>query len=279
MRALIGVIFALATADALAFQNHCEYRAERNFDVDPSGLKALAFELGSSDLHVEGVAGLGKIEVRGKACASQEAWLADLTVEQQRSGDRVTVKTHHVNTPSSFSISGSNYAYVDLEVRVPKDLRVAVDSSSGDAKISDIAALDYSAHSGDLILNHVAGDVAVEVNSGDVLADDIGSLTIRHAGSGDIVARDVHGEIKVGRIGSGDLGFRDVAKSVHIDSVGSGDVSVAHAGGDVEVGSIGSGDLTVGGIGGDFTVHSAGSGDIHHHDVKGRVQVPNRGDD
>ena len=279
MRALVAVILALAAADALAVENHCEYRADRNFDVDSAGLKALAFELGSSDLHVEGVPGLGKIEVRGRACASQEAWLADLTVEQQRNGDRVVVRPHQNHTQQNYSMFGSNYAYIDLEVRVPKDLRLEVNSNSGDANIADVASLDYSAHSGDLILNRVSGDVAVEVHSGDVQADDLGSLTVRRAGSGDINARNVHGDVKVGNVGSGDLGFRDVGKGVHVDSIGSGDVSVAHAAGDVSVGSIGSGDITVAGIGGDFTVSSAGSGDIHHHDVKGRVQVPKREDD
>ena len=221
------------------------FRADRNFDVDPAGLKALAFEMGSSDLHVEGVAGLGKIEVRGKACASQEGWLADLTVEQQRSGDRVAVTPHREPLYEKYSMLGSNYAYLDLEVRVPKELRIEVKADSGDAHIADVASLDYSAHSGDLIVKHVSGEVSVEVHSGDVQAEDIGALTVRRAGSGDIDAQGVHGEVKVGNVGSGDLALRDVAKGVHVESIGSGNLSVSHAGGDVLVGSVGSGDLSV----------------------------------
>ena len=279
MRAIVGAFFvgsffALAAAGAAA--EPCAFRADRNFDIDPAGLKALAFETGSSDLRVEGVAGLGKIEVRGKACASQEDWLADLTVAQQRSGDRVVVTPHQNRSSRNYSLFGSNYAYIDLEVRVPENLRVEVKSHSGDATIANIASLDYAAHSGDLIVRHVSGDVSVEVHSGDVQAEDIGPLTVRRAGSGDINAQGVHGDVTVGNIGSGDLALRDVAKGVHVESVGSGNLSVTHAGGDVLVGSVGSGDVTVGGINGDFTVQSAGSGDIHHSGVQGRVQVPNR---
>jgi DUF4097 and DUF4098 domain-containing protein YvlB len=271
---LVGSFLMLAAAGAVA--EPCAFRADRNFDVDPAGLKALAFEMGSSDLRVEGVAGLGKIEVHGKACASQESWLADLSVEQQRRGDRVVVTPHQTRNSQNNSMFGSNYAYIDVEVRVPNTLRIEVNGHSGDASIANVGSVDYSAHSGDLIVKHVSGDVSVEVHSGDMQAEDIGALTIRRAGSGDINAQGVHGEVKVGNVGSGDLVLRDVARGVHVESIGSGNLSVSHAGGDVLVGSVGSGDVSVGGINGDFTVQSAGSGDIHHHDVQGRVQVPNR---
>jgi hypothetical protein len=51
------------------------------------------------------------------------------------------------------------------------------------------------------------------------------------------------------------------------------------AGGDVEIDSIGSGDVTASNVGGDFIVKASGSGEIHHHDVKGKVSVPQRDDD
>lgn len=276
MRVVVCSILSLFAGSALA-ANQCRFSAERNLEIDPAGLHALAFKLGSSDLHVQGVAGLGKIQVHGKACASEESKLAGLTIEQSRSGDRVEVTPHQANE-QTFNLFGSNYAYIDLEVQVPSTLPIEVKSNSGDADITSIAALDFSSHSGDLQLHHVTGEVAVEVHSGDVGADDVGSLTVRHAGSGDIRANGVHGDIKVGSVGSGDLNFDDVGKSVHVDSVGSGDVTVDRTGGDVVVASIGSGDINVSSVGGDFTVKSAGSGDIHHHGVKGKVDVPRRDD-
>lgn len=276
MRVVVCLILSLCVGNVLA--NECRYSAERNFDIDPAGLHALAFKLGSSDLQVRGVAGLAQIEVRGRACASAEASLAGLTIDQSRAGDRVTL-TPNQASQQTFSLFGSNYAYVDLDVRVPATLSIEVKSTSGDASIVDVAALDFDSHSGDLIVHHVGGEVAVEVHSGDVRAEDVGSLEVRRAGSGDVRASKVHGDIKAGHVGSGDLGFDDVGKSVHVESIGSGDVTVDRAAGDVVVGSIGSGDITVNDIGGDFVVKKAGSSDIHHHGVKGKVDVPKRDDD
>ena len=274
MRVVVCLILSLLAGSAFA-AFPCSYTAERKLDIDPAGLHSLAFKLGSSDLQVRGVTGLAKIEVRGKACASEEAKLVGLTVDQSRAGDRVTLTPNQANE-QTFSLFGSNYAYIDLEVRVPATLAIEVKANSGDANIADVAALDFDSHSGDLIVHHVNGEVAVEVHSGDIKADDIGGLEVRRSGSGDVRATQVHGQIKVGHVGSGDLGFDDVAKSVQVESVGSGDVSVNRAGGDVVIGSIGSGDINVDGVGGDFVVRKAGSSDIHHHGVKGKVDVPRR---
>jgi len=274
MRMLMGLVLFAASSAAMAAHD-CKFTAERNLDIDPAGLKSLQLALGSSDAHVNGVAGLKRIEVRGKACASEEDWLKDLTVEQERTGDsvRVVMKKNHDTHINWF---GSSYAYIDIEVRLPADLPLTVDAGSGDAIIADVAALNFSSGSGDLQADRVAGAVSIKVGSGDATIEDIGSLDIERVGSGDIRARKVRGSVKVGHVGSGDIRFADVHGGVQIESVGSGDVIVDRTGGDVVVGSIGSGDVTVDGIGGSFIVHSAGSGDLHHHNVTGKVDVPKR---
>lgn len=275
MRFAIFSLFGLLAANTHAFE--CKYAAERPLDIDPAGLRALVLQLDSSDAHVRGVAGLAKVEVRGKACASREDWLADLTVEQKREGDHVVVSTqqHRGNTIGGFH---SSYAYIDLDVRIPENLALQIQANSGDADVANIAALDFTAHSGDLIVNHISGTVSAEVGSGDIKADDIGSLELRRSGSGDVRARSVRGDVRVGNVGSGDLTLEHVSKSVRVNSVGSGDIGVHGTGGDVEIGSIGSGDVIASDVGGDFTVGHAGSGDIHHHSVKGKVSVPARND-
>ena len=276
MRAILTTFLLLAAATAAA--NPCAFKNERDFSVDTAGVAALAFELASSDIHVRGEPNLKTIEVHTRACASDESKLAGLTVEQTKSGNRV-ILTPHQDDSQTFSLFGSHYAFIDLDVRVPATLAIEVKSRSGDADIADVAALDFSSHSGDLILHRVKGDVTVDVHSGDVTADDVGNFSVRHSGSGDIRARDVAGDVKVGHVGSGDLVFADVKRGVSVESVGSGDINVSHAGGDVTVGSIGSGDVTVASVGGDFRVDAAGSGDIHHRDVHGKVQVPHENED
>jgi DUF4097 and DUF4098 domain-containing protein YvlB len=279
MRALLMIALSLFAGSAFA-DHQCQFTAERKLDIDPAGLRTLALNLHSSDLRATGVDGIKQIEVRGKACASEEAWLADLDLEQARTGDSVTVSPKRPNRSSSFNVTGSTYAYIDIEVRLPKNLLVQVDSGSGDVDVSDIAAITFDTGSGDMRIDHVAGAVTVKVGSGDVIADDIGSLIVERSGSGDMHATHVRGEVKVGNVGSGDLTFRDVRSNVNVDSIGSGDLVADNVGGDVSVGSVGSGDITVDSVAGAFTVGHAGSGDIHHHNVTGKIAVPKRhGDD
>lgn len=276
MRLLIFSTLMLAGASAAA--TDCAYQEPRNLDIDVAGLHTLEAKLGSSDLRAEGVPGLTKIEVRGRACASEKDRLAGLTIDQTRAGDTVTVSTHQAEQ-QHFGTFGSNYAYIDLEVRMPQSLALRVRSNSGDSDLKNLSSLDFSSHSGDLIVDRVDGAVIVDVHSGDVQADAIGSLDVQHFGSGDIKANDVKGDVHVGRVGSGDLTFMQIGKGVHIESIGSGDVNVHHTGGSVTVDSIGSGDVNTTDVGGDLTVKSAGSGDVHHNGVKGKVSIPKNHDE
>ena len=273
MRLALACVLLIAALPAFA-DNHCAYSAQRSIDIDPAGLAALRFELASSDLQVEGVPGLAKIEVRGRACASQQDWLGELNMTQERVGNKAVVKptprTDHVNW------SDNHYAYIDFKVRVPAKLALEVDTHSGDADIAHVASLDFSSHSGDLKLDDVAGAASIQVNSGDVTAESLGSLVLRSSGSGDVTANGVRGDVKVGHVGSGDLHFADVRGGVQVDSVGSGDVSVQNIGRDFVVGSIGSGDIDAQSISGNLIVTTAGSGEIHHRGVSGQVQVPKR---
>lgn len=268
------IVLVLVPAFAAA---ECRYSAERAFDVPAAGLATVAFDLGSSDLVLEGVPGLKQVEVRGRACASDQAWLDGLTVEQHRSGDRVEITPHNGHDLHG-SWLGSTYAYVDLRVRMPANLAAAIRSASGDAEVHDIAALDFDASSGDLQVDHIATTLGIEVSSGDVRGEDIGNVDVRGTSSGDINLRDVHGPARVARSGSGDIHF-DRVGSVSIGSVGSGDVSVSDAASDVAVDSIGSGDIRVDGVVGNFHVGSRGSGDVVHRNVQGTVSVPRDDED
>jgi DUF4097 and DUF4098 domain-containing protein YvlB len=276
MRRLTLVLFALAPAIAAA-DTQCKYIAHRDFDVDTAGLKAVAFALGSSDLVVEGVPGLAKVEVRGRACASEEAWLADLKIDQQRNGDRLTL-TPQQGHPTNWHWFESSYAYIDLEVRVPASMAIAVKSSSGDAQVRNVATLDYDASSGDLSVDKIAGLLSLGVSSGDIRGREFGSVELRGASSGDATLRDVKGDIVVDHLGSGDLHFDNVGGGVKIGNVGSGDVTISHVDRDVSIDSIGSGDVNVSDVGGDFTVRRKGSGDVHSNGVRGKTDVP-RDDD
>ena len=266
-------LIALAFLPALAGAE-CRFSADRNFDVAAAGLGTVAFDLGSSDVVVEGAPGLATVEVRGRACASDASMLDRLTVDESRSGDRLLVTPHDVGGNAWHG----HYAYIELHVRVPSKLAIDIKGESGDAEARNVARVDFDTSSGDLDASHVSGMLNVHVSSGDVRGQDIGSVDVARTGSGDIVLRDVHGPTEVGRSGSGDLSFDNVG-SVRIGGVGSGDVRVSDASGDVVVDSIGSGDVSVDGVDGNFHVGSRGSGDIHHRNVRGTVSVPRDDDD
>jgi DUF4097 and DUF4098 domain-containing protein YvlB len=270
MRLVLTSLLLLSSSFALA--NDCAFTAERSLDIDPAGLAALRFELGASDLDVQGVPGLAKIEVRGKACASEQDWLNELNVEQARQGDRVVVRP----APHAHSGGwGNQYAYIDFSVRVPAGLALDVDSGSGDTKAGNVGAFEFKSGSGDLDLDH-AGAVGVKVGSGDVIAHHLASFTLHSAGSGDMKIDTVQGDVKVDHVGSGDLQFADIKGSVRIDSIGSGDLNAERIGGDLVVGSIGSGDVTAKSVTGNLIVKAAGSGDIVHSGIGGTVEVPKR---
>lgn len=268
------ILIPLLLASSFAAAGECQFSAERNLDIDPAGLQALRMQLGSSDLNLQGDPAATRIEVRGKACASEQAWLDELQIEQSRQGGKAVVKT--APHPTHVGVFGKHYAYIDFVVRVPADLAIEVESGSGDTHAANIASLDYHSGSGDLNLDHAAGAVSVTVGSGDVVASHVGSFKLGNAGSGDMHVSDVQGDATIGHVGSGDLSFSDVRGSLRADSIGSGDVVAERIGRDVFIGSIGSGDVTAKTVGGGLTVRSAGSGDIHHSGVVGKVEVPKR---
>ncbi|MBS0431473.1 MAG: DUF4097 family beta strand repeat protein [Proteobacteria bacterium] len=253
----------------------CRYSAPRNADVDAAGLHSLLMRLGSSDLVIRGVAGQNRIEVRGTACASNQAWLKDLQVTTGRNGDQATVDAQHQTSTSIFNLFGDNYAYLKLQVSVPQSLAVKIDSGSGDMQANGLASLEVDTGSGDLVADGIAGALVLQLGSGDVKASQVGSVDLRGTGSGDVHVDGVQGDVQADHSGSGDLGFADVRGSVRVGSTGSGDVAFTRIGRDAEVGSTGSGDVTANDVGGNFTVRATGSGDVRYHGVKGKVSVPN----
>jgi hypothetical protein len=258
MRKSIATVVALtwlALAGA-ASAEPCRYSAPRNVELDAATLKSLLLNLGPTDAHVRGVAGLSQVEVRGTACASNPDWLQDLRIDTSRSGDEAAVTVRTGNHGMTFGLFGlSRYAYMKLAVSVPPRLAVAIDSGSGDVVAEALASLDFHSGSGDLKASDISGPLALQLASGDVDAQRVGSVQLRSTGSGDVTVSEVHGDVHADRAGSGDLHFSDV-------------------GGGVWVGSIGSGDVVVDDVGGDLKVGAAGSGDVSYHGVKGAVHVP-----
>lgn len=255
MRYLILASLLLLPAVALADDvPSCKFHADRNLDLDLSGVRSVRFVVNAYDLNVTGGASAGKGTIRGKACGSDQAIVDDLIVTQEKRGDTLVVEL--TNKRKGWSGGwGSNYSYLKVDASIPATLPVVVETGSGDAKVRGVAALESTAGSGDIEAYDIKGAVKTRIGSGDFKSDGTGPIEVDSVGSGDFTARNVHGNVRIGTVGSGDAKLSDVD-------------------GNVEVGTVGSGDIEVDGVKGSFTVKSKGSGDVEHHGVGGRVDVP-----
>jgi len=261
-----------------AIADDCDFKAERTLDLDPKGLSLLKLDTGAGDLIVEGVAGLAKIEVRGKACTSEEDVLAGIQFDQQRDGATLTIGTKIPDQGSNWSLFGSHYAYMDVRVRMPSGLKLDLRDSSGDLEVSGLTnGLDLKDSSGDIVLHDLVGTVNVTDTSGDINVHGIsGDFTVLSDSSGDINVDDVKGNAVVEEDSSGDVSLRRVTGDARVDRDSSGDIDFSDIGHDAVVGADGSGDIVANNVKGNFTVgaKSGSGGEIRHHGVAGKVTLP-----
>lgn len=293
MRNLLLSALLLAPVTAFAAGPECKFSEPRDLKLDLAGVKTVVFEVNQHDLRIDASSGAGA-SLQGRACANNADWLKQLTVSQQKAGDKLVVRLQREGKNSGIYL-GSNYAYLKMAGTLPDNVMVQLDVGSGDAVVNGAAALSADVGSGDVEARRIRGSVTAKVGSGDLEFNDIGSLHVLAVGSGDARASQVRGTVKVGSIGSGDFELKDAQGKVDIGSVGSGDADVSGArngvefgsigsgsvdiqnvDGDVVVGSISSGDLEVRDVRGNLTVRSVGSGDIRHSGVSGSVNLPKK---
>jgi hypothetical protein len=257
MRNLLLASLLLAPLAVQAAEN-CKYEAPRNMKLDLAGVKSLQVDIRSYELQLSGEAGAAGAELSGRACASEQSLLDELTVTQRREGDKLILEAGGEHRHVHFNLGGSSYANLRLNLKVPAVLPVSLNVGSGDAQASGLQHLDTHVGSGSLHLNRIAGPVAASVGSGEIEASDIGSLDLGSVGSGDFKGEGIKGDARVGSIGSGNVDLRSVSGNVRADTLGSGDLHVRDVGGNLSLGA-------------------KGSGDVSHSGVKGKVSVP--GDD
>jgi len=255
MTRLIAIAaLAIATGAAAQENDACRFEAQRSANIDADAGDQLRLIARAGSLRVEGRAGLDRVQVRGRACASSQELLEQLRLETDRSGGTVRVEVPEIDN-DDWMRGRNTYALLHLVVEVPEGMAAEITDGSGETILSGLGRLRVDDGSGELTIENIAGDVEI---------DD---------GSGSITARGIHGDITVDD-GSGDVEIRDVTGSVDIDD-GSGSLDVAEVGGSVRVDD-GSGNIRVANVHGDFTVTDDGSGSIRHTGVEGRVRIPER---
>jgi hypothetical protein len=237
MTRLIATAALLVATGVAAQQNdECRFEAERSANIDANASDRLVLIARAGSLRVEGRAGLTRVQVRGRACASSEALLDQLRLETGRNGGVVRVEVREFDE-GDWTRERDRYALLHLVLEVPEGMAADITDGSGETALAGLGRLHIDDGSGELTLENIGGDVEID--------DGSGGITV-HGVRGNVTAAD----------GSGDLEVRDVTGSVAIDD--------------------GSGSIRVENVQGDLTVVDDGSGSIRHSGVQGRVRIPEK---
>lgn len=262
MRISIFAILALSCATLTGCLAESRLVSSETRALDADGAAILELDMGAGDLDVVGEAGLESVHLdvslrtHETVLAQDDAAMDGLEVTLERLGDRIVARVSLPERLSSY--------YADAVLRVPARLAVVGEDGSGDALISDVAALTLTDGSGDLEVRRVSGDVDIDDDSGDLRVADVGPLTVQD-GSGDVALANVNGPLDLVDE-SGETSVVGVGGSVTLD-MGSGGVRCLDVDGDVEV-TDASGDLWFENVTGEVRVRD-GSGGIEAVNVGG----------
>ncbi len=235
----------------------CKYTADIKLTLDLSDSETLAISAAAGELEIIGVAGVDEAVIRGKVCASKEAWLEESSVATT-SGKQAQINVVLPEHESGWSIFGGNYLTLDLRIEVPENLSLEISDSSGDLSLKNVADVNLQDSSGDIDIENVRGELVIRDSSGDIDIDHLdGNLTIIADSSGDIYVENVNGEVLIKRDSSGDISVAHVSKNFIVERDSSGDINATD-------------------VGGDFRVYKDGSGSIHSKDIKGQIELPHK---
>jgi len=251
--ALFFLILLMAAFSAPAAQQR------ETLTLDAAGCASLRIECGAGALKVQGDDTLERIEVsavltvQGIAESELPGFRKEYVIlTLEKSGDRA-VLTASIDSGHWLErlFDHGRDARIDLDIRLPRRLALAVDDGSGDLEIRGCdGGLRLEDGSGDARLAEIKGRVRIDDGSGSLYLDAVG---------GDIEIED----------GSGDIELKGAGGNVDIAD-GSGEIAVFQALGSVTV-EDGSGDIVIDGVEKDVTITEAGSGGVRIRNVKGKV--------
>jgi hypothetical protein len=253
--------------------------------VDLGGIEVVEFILGSEDVvietdEVQTAEFMIKKTYRAREREYGEGLLKEAEILFNRHGDRLVVERKKEKDLGITRLS-KGYVSIDIAVGLPADIRLEVDTGSGDVEIADRSApvkvdtgsgdvrmgeassgLEVSTGSGDMIVEAARQSVNLSAGSGDITVGGVGGKAELHTGSGDVTVRKLTGEAEVST-GSGDVEISNSSGSVKAVT-GSGDIEMSHHSGSTDL-NTSSGDVDLGIDGGD--------GDIGVKTSSGEVDI------
>lgn len=261
--ALLAIVGAVPGGVSLA-ASPCRFSADLEVTIDAVGIERVNIDAVEGGLAVQGRTDSSQIRVTGKACAKSEAAVRQIQLLSRTDGSDAYIEAKIPSRGRMFSD-----ASLDLNATVPSRLALAVQDSTGEILIRDVAALQLQDGTGDIEIQGVTGDVSVTDGTGATevraiggslqVKDGTGPLSIRDV-QGSVTVHDGTGEIKISEVG-GDLRLRD----------GTGDMEIEDIAGSVDVRD-GTGDISVSRVEGSLTLRN-GTGGVKLTEVRGSVAV------
>ncbi len=241
----------------LTFVFASEFQTQKTLTLPTKSIQEFSIDSGSGYLHIEGDAAARQIEVVARIV------IKGLSHKNARKfvKDRVELKLEKLNNRAHLVAKIKNdfpgiftniaNARIDLQVKIPYNLHLAIDDGSGEITIRNTR--------GKLKIDDGSGSIQISNNEGDVYIDD---------GSGSITMDRVKGNVKIND-GSGAIDCQHITGDVMVDD-GSGGMDLRRITGKVVIWD-GSGSIKIRKIDGDVYIKEAGSGSVAVSEVKGKV--------
>ncbi|MBN8798123.1 MAG: hypothetical protein J0H45_02005, partial [Stenotrophomonas nitritireducens] len=175
--------------------DHCKFSQPKSLDLDLAGVKAVVFEVNSHDLRLQ-ASPAARAALSGRACASSQDLLGQLSLTQEKAGDKLVVRLQRENRGINIGF-GSNYAWLDIGGTLPDDILVQLKVGSGDATLAGAQAMSADVGSGDVKARDIKALATAAVGSGDIELDNVGALHVVSIGSGDVRVGGVRGDARI----------------------------------------------------------------------------------
>ena len=279
------------------------YEETRELSLPAEEIDRLEADCGAGFLKLSGEEGLKNIEVKGEIkidgvgdVVGKALLDANLRFSLERKGRTAILTAEPKPAGKSFaSLISSLFGklpdgFIDLTVRVPKNLDVKIRDGSGDIEVRELSGdLEIRDGSEDILATALGGDCRIIDGSGDITVQEIAGNLFVEDGAGDVLLTAIRGDVEI-RDGSGNLRIDGAGGTVTVKD-GSGDIAVKHVGGDIRI-KDGSGDLTIEDVEGevkvadgtgfldidgamrDVVVTEKSNGSIDIRNVSGRVSKP-----
>ena len=230
------IIMAMFTA-SLANAAWNDYEENRELELASKGIDTLEIEAGAGSMEVTGVAGSDKIMVTAiiqiedkNDDDAREIIEESLTLTLEKQGGNAELKSYFEDN----GLFGYNNGSVRLEVRMPEQLGLDIEDSSGSIVVNGVLGnIDINDSSGSIKMSRVGGDVKINDTSGSITVRDVGENISIEDGSGSITVTGVGGSVTVDD-GSGSVKVSDVENDLIIENDGSGSVKFSDIRGTVE---------------------------------------------